>query len=370
MRILYVLEYFYPHIGGVETLFESLTKKVTEEGHSITIITNKYSKNLPSSEILNGVKIKRYPFGNRYLFTLLAIFPTIREAVRHDIIHTTSYNAGLPSFFAGLLTRTKVIITFHEVWANLWDGLPFMGSISRFFHRTFEAFLLKLPFTSFVAVSDSTKQALIYAGVQDKRVIRIYNGLDYNDIPTTQRLSKIGSVFNFCYFGRLGISKGIDVLMEAIVKLKESNLDTFKLTLIIPKEKNAIYTYVFDTIDTYNLASVIDIKHELSRKDLFQELANSDAIIIPSYSEGFGFTAAEASALGIPIISSGKGSLPEVVSGKYVEFSPYSSDGLVKSMQLVLQGKWEHNVPLKTFGLDKSVKEYVKLYHKLHSSKS
>lgn len=367
MKILYVLEYFYPHIGGVETLFNSLTKKVTEEGHSITVITNKYSKELRSTEIIDGVKIKRYPFRNRYLFTLLAIFPAIREALRHDIIHTTSYNAGLPSYFAGFLTRTKVIITFHEVWNELWDGLPFMGSISRFFHRSFEAFLLKLPFTKFIAVSNSTKQALISAGVNSKRVKRIYNGLDYQALHPTQRIRDRTTAFHFCYFGRLGVSKGIDILMEAVIKLNESTKAHFKLTLIVPKEKNAIQTFVFDTIEKHKLHPVIDIKHELSRKDLLDELAKVDAIIIPSYSEGFGFTAAEASALGIPIITSGKGSLPEVVSGKHMTFTPYSSEGLVESLHKAIADEWEHDLPLKRFNLDESVNEYVKLYRELHT---
>jgi len=367
VKILYVLEYFYPHIGGVETLFQSLTKKVSEEGHSITVITNKYSKELSSLEIIDGVKIKRYPFGNRYLFTLLAIFPVIREALRHDIIHTTSYNAGFPSYFAGYITRTKVIITFHEVWSQLWDGVPFMGSISRFLHRSFEAMLLKLPFTKFVAVSDSTKNALVAAGVKETRVIRIYNGLDYEDFPSSERKAVIDDTFNFCYFGRLGVSKGIDVLMEAVLKLKDSRQEAYTLTLIIPKEENAILSYVFKLIEEYNLNSIIKIKHELSRENLFQELVKADAIIIPSYNEGFGFTAAETSALGIPIISSGKGSLPEVVSGKHIEFTPYSGDGLAESMKQAMNGDWQHDVPLKKFNLDESVNNYIDLYHDLHT---
>jgi glycosyltransferase involved in cell wall biosynthesis len=370
VKILYVLEYFYPHIGGVETLFESLTKKVSEEGHTITVITNKYSKELKSVEIIDGVTIKRYPFMNRYLFTLLAVFPTIKEALKHDIIHTTSYNAGLPSFFGGLLTRTKVIITFHEVWTELWDDLPFMGFISRFFHRSFEAFLLKLPFTKFVAVSNSTKQALLSSGVNSDRVLRIYNGLDYEKlVPTPKRKNKTDAAFAFCYFGRLGVSKGLNVLMEAMVKLKQSSkVGSFKLTLIVPKEKNAVQAYVFDTIKENDLESIIEFKHELSREALFEELAQVDTIIIPSYSEGFGFTAAEASALGIPIISSGRGSLSEVVSGKHLEFSPYTGEGLFKSLQLAMKGEWEKDQPLIKFNLSESVDEYVQLYHEIHTN--
>ena len=114
--------------------------------------------------------------------------------------------------------------------------------------------------------------------------------------------------------------------------------------------------------------SFISIKHELKKEELQKELRNNaDAVIIPSLSEGFGFSAAEASALGIPIISSGKGSLPEVVSGTFSVFRPYSKEGLAKTMQDVLEDKWENKDSLKEFSLDESVSEYIKLYHELHT---
>ena len=368
MKILYVLEYFHPHIGGVETLFKSLTENVIDQGHSVTVITNKYDKNLPSKEMVNGVLVKRYPFQNRYLFTLLALIPAIKEAWSHDIIHTTSYNAGFPSFFAGFISRTKVVITFHEVWKDLWNDLPFMSGMSRMLHRWFESFLLALPFASFIAVSENTKQALLKAGVSPKKVHRIYNGLDYSISLPTKKHTASDKTFNFYYFGRLGVSKGIDILLGAVTLAKESAKRSFVLNLIIPKEENPIFAYTRKVIKENDLDSFISIKHELKKEELQKELRNNaDAVIIPSLSEGFGFSAAEASALGIPIISSGNGSLPEVVSGTFSVFRPYSKEGLAKTMQDVLEDKWENKDSLKEFSLDESVSEYIKLYHELHT---
>ncbi len=368
MKILYVLEYFYPHIGGVETLFKSLTEKVVEQGHTVTIITNKYDKQLTSTETINGVTIKRYPFRNRYLFTFLALIPAIKEAWRHDIIHTTSYNAGFPSFFAGFISRTKVIITFHEVWKDIWHDLPFMGRVTRVLHSWFESLLLALPFASFVAVSESTKQALLKAGVSSHQVTRIYNGLDYDLSPPRNEANDSSDSFNFYYFGRLGVSKGIDVLMQAMLILKGTATRSFGLNLIIPKEENPIFDYVRKTIRDNGLDPIITIKHELTTEELQDELRKkANAVVIPSFSEGFGFSAAEASALGVAIISSGRGSLPEVVSGKYSEFSPYSGEGLANTMKEVLEDKWEYNHSLKQFSLDDSVSQYIDLYHKLYT---
>ena len=118
---------------------------------------------------------------SRYLFTFLGFFYLLKHIQKSDFIHTTSYNAAIPAFFAGKLFGKKVIVTFHEVWDQLWFKLPDMGSLGKWGHYLFEQFLLKLPFDKFIGVSKSTSRNLINAGVSSERVTTIYNGLDYSE---------------------------------------------------------------------------------------------------------------------------------------------------------------------------------------------
>jgi len=122
MKILFVLENHYPKIGGVETLFKDLTDVLAEEGHTITVLTNRSpSENLKAKESYHpNLTIIRKTLYNRYLFTFFAWIPAFFLARKHDFIHTTSYNAALPAYIAGFLSRKKTIITFHEVWAKMW----------------------------------------------------------------------------------------------------------------------------------------------------------------------------------------------------------------------------------------------------------
>ena len=365
MKILFVLEYHYPHIGGVETLFKLLTEQLVVKGYQVTVLTNRHSNTLATEEIINGVTIKRINFYNRYLFTLFAFFPALSLARKHDLIHTTSYNAGFPAFFAGLFCRKKVLITFHEFWGQLWNSLPRLSRLSGILHRTFESLLVKLPFHKFISVSDSTKQNLINSGVTPDRVIKIYNGIDYNDFEVKHGAKGMTSPYQFCYFGRLGISKGLDILIPALA-ICRSKGHTFSCLLIIPSENTSYNRAIKTQLKDLKLTDIVQIEHDLERSVLLKRITSSDAVIIPSYSEGFGFTAVESMALGVPIISSGNGSLAEVVSGQHLVFQPFTSQALADSMTDALQNKW-HVSEKKVFRLEDSIQAYCNLYESINS---
>ena len=370
MKILFVLENHYPNIGGVETLFKSLTESLTREGYTITILTNQYEKTLPRRELLNGVNIIRLPFYNRYLFTLLAFFPAWRLALKHDLIHTTSYNAGLPAFFAGLFSRTKVIITFHEVWGRLWFRLPYIGKVSSRLHFLFEQFLVRLPFTHFIAVSDATKKRLLESSVKEKKITRIYNGIDYKELLQSSLIEvhtdQNGKGYTFLYFGRLGISKGLDLLLEAIKILKRKKTN-FQLNLVIPLEPKKFHQLIRTTLKDYDIEDKVDIYSELPYPVLQGLIIESDAVVIPSYSEGFGFTAVESMALGKPIISSGKGSLAEIVSGTHLTMKEHTAKGLAVTLEQAMEENW-YKAPQKKFHLKDSISAYTVLYDQLKKS--
>ncbi len=363
MKILFILENHYPNIGGVETLFKYLTESLAAKGHTITVLTNQFDKKLERRMHLNGVDIVRVPFRNRYLFTLLAFFPAVRLARKHDVIHTTSYNAGIPAYFGGLFTRKKVLITFHEVWGNLWFRLPFMSKFSLMLHYIFEKFLLVLPFHRFIAVSEATASSLQTNGIKKEKIITIHNGIDYSEYLSTSVSREAKEKFRFIYFGRLGISKGLDILLSGL-ELLNKDFSNFRMTLVIPTQPEKFHKQIREIISDKNLEEIIDIKSDLEKEVLMNEIRNSDTVIIPSYSEGFCFTAVETMALKVPIISSGKGALSEVVSGRHLTMKSHDALGLKDAMVKAIANEWSES-PLKEFPLENSIQEYMDMYAKL-----
>jgi len=354
MKIILVLDYYYPNVGGVEKLFKQLAEELVKRGNTVRIITSRISKKLPKYELINGVEVIRTSFINRFLFTFLSVFKIYNSSKHFDLIHTTSYNAAFPAFIVSKLRGKKCIITFHEIWGNLWFKLPYLNRIESFLFWTYEKFILALPFDFWVAVSNFTLSKL----KNKNNAVRIYNGINYAPLKKQTVLK-----FDFVYFGRLGVSKGLDILMEAAILFKTYHSD-FKILLIVPKTDNRIIRELKNQIIKNQLLKNIFFEHNLRENELEEYLLSSSCTIVPSYCEGFCFAAVEAISLGIPVISSGNGALPEVVSGKHIIFDPFCSESLFNSMIDAKKQNWI-NTPIKKFNLNETVEQYLELYRRL-----
>jgi len=359
MKILFVLENYYPHIGGVETLFHGLAHRLSDQNHQVVVLTTLKNKQDATYEKIGHVEIYRKNYLNRYVFTFFAFFAAFRLAKDCDLIHTTSYNAALPAWLAGKCRNKKVLITFHEVWANLWFDLPYMSRIGASLHYRFEQFILGLGFHRFIGVSHYTEQALLQQGIAESKVSMIYNGIDYSEFKDFQHKTAEGN-FTFTFFGRLGMSKGIEILLSAIKAMPTTD-QNIRYQLIIPTKPAPFFREINTLIDKLEINDKIILKHNLPYDQLKKEIANSSAIVIPSYSEGFCFAAVETMAIGTPIISSGRGALSEVISGRYIQLANLTPDALVEAMLKALHGQWQIK-PFRNFDLKDTVDNYISLY--------
>lgn len=360
MKILYVVEHYHPYIGGVEKLFKSLCEDVAAQGDEVTVVTTLHKESLPQKETLNGVLIRRIPVKNRYLFTFFGWIWILKYAKGKDLIHTTSYNAALPAFFTGLFMRKKVIVTFHEVWQKQWFEVPFLSSFERWGFFLYEKFILNLPFEKFIGVSEFTFQKLIESKAS-KKVVKIFNGIDYSALELPIVKEKL-SGFNYLFFGRLGVSKGIDLMIEAAKIFNEKHKDaTFHF--VLPKYPKPMRKKVMEYYKSHQPKQV-KLYHELPYNELLQLKAKVNCAVIPSISEGFGFSAAECCAVSMPIISSERGALSEVTYGKVNRFYPYTAENLALALENAYQNKWDTKPEVK-FHLSEMVDQYKSLYNSI-----
>lgn len=358
MKLLFVLEHYHPYIGGAEKLFRNICEGLHKKGYSVTVITTRFNADLPKEELLGGVRVIRLPLPNRYLYTLFAWWYIIPYARQSDVIHTTTYNAALPAWVAARFTGKPLSITIHEVWADLWFRLPFINIIQKLSYYLFEQFVLFLPYDRVVAVSQATAIRMTHCFPSRHAGSVIYNGLDTSKLQQYTHQPPV--TFTYCYFGRLGTSKGLDILLHAVAEFSKANPDAI-CKLIIPMVPKAIYSKVLQLIEKLNIQSRIQLLSHLSEEDLYHEVSHSSCVVIPSHSEGFCFTAVEACAMGVPVISSGRGALPEVIGGKHITLEKLDTASLVNALGLACRNEWDVSNP-KQFPLETMIDAYSTMF--------
>lgn len=99
-----------------------------------------------------------------------------------------------------------------------------------------------------------------------------------------------------------------------------------------------------------------DVRHKdrvtftgrLQQQALSETLGAAQALVFPSYFEGFGIPVAEAMRCGVPVIAARATSLPEVAGDAAVYFDPFDVDDMVRRMEEVwgdahLRERLSHN---------------------------
>tara|TARA_Y100000310_G_scaffold345862_1_gene471699 strand:- start:10531 stop:11661 length:1131 start_codon:yes stop_codon:yes gene_type:complete len=374
MKILFVCENYIPHYGGVEVVFKNLAERYVKQGHHVALVTQL----LPGTkrfEVMNGVKVFRVNcFGSRNLFTFLSLLRILKLAKGCDVIQTTSFNGAPPAWLVGKLRRKKVAITVHEVWIGKWQKVTSLSSVKAKIHEVLERMIYWLKYDKYICVSDSTKKDLLKIGIDPLKVSRVYNGVEYqfwNPDKFDDRNLEIRKRFNvennFVYFawGRPGPSKGHEYLIRAVPLIKKKVKNAKLLLMLSTSEQyKKKYAELVQLVNVLGLQDDVKIIPPVKHLELGYYLKAFDCAVIPSIAEGFGFNCAEAMTMGIPVVVSDAGSLPEVVSGKHWIFRSKDVQDLANCVIRVSKREWQE-IPLKRFEWSDSVDKYLGVYAEL-----
>lgn len=373
MKIVVVLENYWPNIGGIEVMFNNLTKRLVERGHKVVIITHQI-KGTKKEDMLDSVPIKRVwvpKMGARHWFSVLSIPVILREAKNADMLHTTTYNAAFPTAFVGKFRRKPYIITVAEFLNHRWKTVMGQNSLSAWVQAFGERVIARLGFDKYVAVSKYTEQTCWEAGVKQQDTLLIYDGLEkdffdprkYSGAQMRQELGIKKDEFVYTSYGRAGVTKGIEFLVKAVPRIK-AQLPNSRLLLILDQQPQKRYQYIMKLIDELKIENDIILLTPRKRNELPNYILAANCVVVPSLTEGFGFTAAEACLLKQPIVTTTAGSLPEVVWGKVVKVKPADAKDLANGVIKMAKGEYEV-IPEKDFDWDKNCDEYIELYNKL-----
>lgn len=347
MRILFVCDYYPPHIGGAELVYRRYCEGLVKRGHTVDIITIRHSQDLLCNESVNGVSIHRIdtPWRSRHLFALFSIRKVVEYSKAADIVHCAFFVAPFSAIPVSKFKGKPLVVTIHEVWGKKW--FEFESNLLRaIIDYLGERILTIMPYNAIICPSSYTLESLCELGVNKEKITHIPNGVElelFRPRPKDSELKRELGLEGFkvyMFYGRPGISKGVKYIVRAAA-LIEKRIKNSKLLMILDKEPAREYRKILRLIDKLELTDHICLLDSLTYEELPKHVALADLVVVPSLSEGFGFTAAESAAMGKPVVASKAGSLPEIVihkeSGLLVK--PRSPEEISKAVCKLLDNK-------------------------------
>jgi glycosyltransferase involved in cell wall biosynthesis len=159
-----------------------------------------------------------------------------------------------------------------------------------------------------------------------------------NHAVVRQRLKRLGIEERYIFnVGGLDVRKNLPVLLEAFARARPQLSEPVHLVIAGSAHSGnpAVFPPLESVIQRLGLSEHVILPGRVSEEEKIALYQGADLYVTPSLYEGFGLTALEAMASGVPVIAANRTSLPEVVgdAGLLAEPEP---DALAEAMARVL----------------------------------
>lgn len=166
------------------------------------------------------------------------------------------------------------------------------------------------------------------------RVVQVPLPVSFQTPPAPRERRPQSDVLRLICVGRFVPAKGVLDLLQAVQEFRSKG-GRFRLDLVGSKTFSdpaylaALHTFV----EEHRLGSAVRFHHDVSDERLTELLGQADALVVPSYHEGFCVPVIEALHCGCFVICSDAGALPETSGGLGSSFAARSTDDLCARLE-------------------------------------
>jgi len=352
--------------GGIASYVLSLAKGLKKKNHNV-IVASSGGELVPAlkNERIAHVDIDiatKSDLSPKILFSLKKLSRIIKEN-KIEIIHSQ--------------TRVTQVLSF---WIQKFFGVPYISTCHGFFKARLHRKIFPCWGNKVIAISQAVQRHLSDdLGVKYENIALIYNGLDMNNFPqysneqTADYKRKIGLgdgpvIGNIA---RLSSVKGQDYLIEAMKVV----VGKFPLAQLLFVGDGKIKKNLIKQSQSLNLEKNIFFIPSVDKTSLV--LAVMDIFVMSSLAEGLGLSIMEAQAMGLPVIATFVGGIPELIEDNKtgILIPPQDSEILANAITSLLENKLRarqlgenaRKSVREKFSISKMVDETEKLYQSVIS---
>ena len=314
--------------GGAENLLVNSVIKYNEMGIDVDLLLLN-GGNSPFLEKLNPYsEISVFSLGNNInVYNPLNFLKLIKFFKKYDIIHVHLFPSLYWAAFADIIMKTqkkkyKLIYTEHSTSNRRRNSIVFKILDKLVYKR----------FHTIVSISDAVDINLKnHLGDSFKNIIKIYNGIDLDEINAAIPYSK--EDINFTDKTKL-------ILQVSSFRYPKDQLTLIKSLKYLPNDYSLILVgdgeLKLDCIKITNDLGLSDrVKFYGIRKDVPRLLKSVDVVVLSSHFEGLSLSSVEGLASGSPFIASDVPGLTEVVEGAGLLFEDNNEKQLASLIESV-----------------------------------
>lgn len=304
------------------------------------IIENEISKDKTIELSFIDISANKRPmdgrnFYDKYIYSgyvMLRAFFQLRRIIRHnkpDVVHlTTSGGMGFyrDLLLLELLKRKRIPSVYH---IHFGRTVQYKENGGRCWKQIRKAVSLS---SCTITIDHPTYEIL---KVYSQNIVEINNPIDvhsYETIITSEK--KI-----ITYLGWMIKTKGVEELIEGFKKFNSDKGKDYQLYLIGPGEEE--YINKLKSKANENIKFFGELEHNTA----MQILAESQALVLPSYTEGFPNVILEAMSLRKFVIASSVGAIPDILdneAGLLIE--PKKSDAIKMAFDKLLDESYRRKI--------------------------
>lgn len=247
-----------------------------------------------------------------------------------DLYHVPQNGLGLPT-----VKSCQQTVTIHDMIPYVFPETVGRGYLKEF--------LTKMPSVmenadGIITVSQTSKEDIIslFNYPADKIAV-IYEAAEPIYQPMAKSVAQTYLAENyglggnyFLYVGGYGIRKNVKALILAYHLLKREHNVSWRL--LLPGKQGGEFERLTTLVDALGLNGDVIFPGYIPVKDMPYFYAAAEVMVYPSIYEGFGLPPLEAMAMGVPVISSDRSSLPEVLGSAPLYFDPFDTIALAEKM--------------------------------------
>ena len=303
MRILLATHFFYPNIGGLETVARVLADEFTALGHYVVVVTQSARPGgQGQDEAEFAYKVVRRP--NPVQLMRLVLWSEVYF----------QNNISLRTLWPLLLANRPWIVS-HQTWLTRVDG-------STGWEDQFKKFAIR--FGSPIAISRAVADPL---PVPATLIGNPYQDKLFRELPDVARTK------DFVFLARLVSDKGGDVTLEALARLRARGR-TPRLTVVGdgPERPNLEAMAM-----RLGVAEQVTFLGMQTGETLVRILNEHRVMVVPSQlAEPFGVVALEGIACGCALVGSARGGLPDAIGPCGLLFPNGDADALADRLEHLL----------------------------------